>query len=105
MEQKLIEIRDRATLVPGLAIKVSGDDGYLLRRSGFGSPMIYLIQLATERCCYDPYHWDNHRTMGNAHNYIAEHWDELKSGDVVDVEFILGESKAPKRSESVTCPA
>ena len=39
---------------------------------------------------------------GNAHHYIQEHFDELHDGDVVDVEFILGETKAPKVSESVT---
>jgi len=37
--------------------------------------------------------------MLNAHKYIKEHWDELRSGSVVDVEFILGESKEPKASE------
>ncbi len=102
MDTKLIEIRDRATLVPALAIQVSAADGYLMRRAGFGDePMIYLVMLATEKCRYDPYNWDNPRMMGNAHRYIVEHWDQLSSGDVVDVEFILGESKAPKVSADV----
>ena len=102
MTTKLLEIRDRATLVPALAIQVSGEDGYLMRRAGFGHPMVYLIMLATEKCRYDPFSWDNRRTMGNAHHYIQEHFDELHDGDVVDVEYILGETKAPKVSESVT---
>jgi hypothetical protein len=92
---KLLEIRDRATFIPAMAIRVSGADGYLMRRAGFKSPMVYLVALATERCCYDPYNWGN-RTMKGAHLFIAEHFDELKDGDVVDVEFILGESTAPK---------
>lgn len=37
--------------------------------------------------------------MGNAHNWIIDHWQELKDGDVVDVQFILGETKEPKVSE------
>jgi hypothetical protein len=102
MTVKLLEIRDRGTFVPAMAIQVSGDDGYLMRRAGFGGAMVYLIMLATEKCRYDPYNWDNPRTMGNAHRYIAERWDELKDGDVVDVQFILGETAAPKRSESET---
>jgi hypothetical protein len=39
--------------------------------------------------------------MGNAHHWIIEHWDELKDSDVVDVEFILGETQQPKVSEAV----
>lgn len=106
MDTKLLEIRDRATFIPAMAIRVSGQDGYLMRRAGFGDvPMVYLVMLATEKCRYDPYNWDNMRTMGNSHNYIEEHWDELQSGDVVDVEFILGESKQPKLSEASTVGA
>ncbi len=101
MTTKLLEIRDRATFIPAMAVQVSGADGYLMRRAGFKSPMVYLIMLATERCAYDPYHWDNGRTMGFAHLYIAEHFDELKDGDVVDVEYLRGETPFPKASEQV----
>lgn len=104
MTSKLLEIRDRATFISALAIRVSGDDGYLMRRAGFNAPMIYLIALATERACYDPYNWGN-RTMRTAHHHIEVMWDTLKDGDVVDVEFVLGETRTPKESESVTCPA
>lgn len=100
MTAKLLEIRDRGTFIAAMAIQVSGEDGYLMRRSGFQSPMVYLIALATERCCYDPYNWGN-RTMANAHLYIAEHFESMNDGDVVDVEFILGESPAPKVSEQI----
>jgi hypothetical protein len=99
METKLFEIRDRGTFVPAMAIRVSGADGYLMRRAGFDSPMVYLVMLATEKCRYDPYNWDNMRTMGNAHNFIQAQWDTLTTGDVVDVEFILGETLEPKQSE------
>jgi hypothetical protein len=34
-----------------------------------------------------------------AHDHIRQHWDELRDGDVIDVEFILGRSSAPKVSE------
>lgn len=99
MTNKLFEIRDRYTLVPALAIQVSGFDGYLMRRAGFNGPMVYLVELATQKAHYDPYTWGN-RTMRTAHQFIEAHFEELASGDVIDVEFILGESTTKKQSES-----
>lgn len=98
---KFLEIRDRGTFIPALAIEVSAADGYLARRAGFNSPCIYLIALSTQKCAYDPWNWGN-RTMNTAHQHIERHWAVLKSVDVVDVEFILGETAAPKRSERET---
>lgn len=103
MTTKLFEIRDRGTFIPAMAVQVSEADGYLMRRAGFGSPMVYLIALATEQCRYDPYNWGN-RTMNAAHLFIAEHFEELENGAVVDVEFILGESSKPKISEQALAP-
>ena len=37
--------------------------------------------------------------MPIAHNYVLDHFDELEDGDVVDVEFILGETEVKKTSE------
>jgi hypothetical protein len=52
---------------------------------------------------YDPYDWVNDpRTKKTAHWYIEQHWAELKDGDVVDVEFIQGETETAKLSESLT---
>ena len=39
--------------------------------------------------------------MIEAHRHIQYSWDELESGDVVDVEYILGESKFKKVSERI----
>lgn len=103
-EIKLLEIRDEATFIPAMAMRVSRDDGYLMRRAGFGSPMIYLIALATEKCGYDQFGWGN-RTMCGAHQIIERDWDTLKDGDVVDVQFELKETTEKKRSESETVPA
>jgi hypothetical protein len=113
MKAKALEIRDEATFIPALAVDMNpethpGDDGaqrYLLRRCGYpcdGSPNILLTRLSGDgQATNDPYAW-NGRTWPNAHNWIIEHWDELKDGDVVDVSFILGESKKPKVSERYT---
>jgi hypothetical protein len=37
--------------------------------------------------------------MVEAHRYIEENWNALSDGDVIDVEFILGETKEKKISE------
>ncbi len=102
MKTKLIEIRDAATFIPALAIQVSGADGYLLRRAGFGDhPCVYLVKLATQDAKYDPYDWDN-RTMTAAHEHIENNFELLADGEVVDVQFILGETATKKLSEEIT---
>lgn len=50
----------------------------------------------------DPYDWGQNRSRHFAHKWLIEHFDEIESGAVVDVEFILGETKKPKLSEAVT---
>ncbi len=105
METKFLEIRDAATFIPALAVRLSGADHYLARRAGFGpySDYILLIKLEDSQCHYDIYGWGGGaRTMSQAHNHIVEHWDELSEGDVVDVEFILGERPDKKLSEKLT---
>lgn len=104
MDTKLFEIRDAATFIPALAIRLSGEDGYLVRRAGFGDSMqVELIHLNSQKVAYDAYEWDN-RTMNVAHLYIEQHWDELQNGQVIDVEYILGETTKPKLSEEWICP-
>lgn len=105
MKTKTLEIRDRATFIPTLAIQISGADGYLIRRAGFAveHPYVILIKLTDIEAQYDPFGWDTRaRTMPTAHRYICDHFDELENGDVVDVEFIEGETERPKRSERET---
>lgn len=105
MKAKALEIRDEGTFIPALAVDMNPSDDaqrYLLRRCGYscdGLPNVIVTRLDGDgQATNDPYAW-NGRTWPAAHNYIIEHWDELKDGDVVDVSFILGETKAPKRSE------
>jgi hypothetical protein len=73
-----------------------------LRRYGFpcdGRPNIMLTHAnGGKKANNDPYGWTD-RTYANAHNYITENWTALKDGDVVDVEFILGETTESKISE------
>jgi len=103
MESKLFEIRDKNTFIVVLATmldrgKVNAQSDYLLRRAGFGDPLVQLTSFVRHKSEYDPYDWGC-RTYSTAHDYIQNNWYDLKSGDVVDVEFILGEKIDKKESE------
>ncbi len=104
---KLIEIRDRMTFLPALAVRLDPSceaDRYLAARAGFGTrpeqqrEYIILTKLVGNMATSDPHDW-NDRTMNVAHCYLLEHFAEVPDGGVVDVEFILGETAAPAASE------
>lgn len=86
---KFLEIRDRGTRLPWCA-------GF-----GMGNPMVIFGNLENPlRTHYDPFQrGEPARTLFEAHRYVADHWDEIKDGDVIDVEFILGETTTKKESE------
>ena len=96
--------------MPCMAFKLHGETApemWLMQRAGYGQEQldhenyVFFAPIdgsAIGEIAYDFSDWGN-RTRQRAHHYIEEHWDELKSGDVVDVEYILGETSQPKRSE------
>lgn len=110
---KLFEVRDSATFLPVIAIKcdpANEAERYLLARTGYG--MIaedqgeYVLMTALhggDPLRYDAYAWGNNRTRAVTHAHIQKHFNELESGAVIDVQFLLGETKAPKVSEAVRC--
>ena len=103
MKTKLFEIRDRGTFMPAMATQIRSSDEkeiYLLESSGFSNynPLFILHFLELNEAHYDAYHWED-RTRFTAHQYIQENWEKLKSGDVIDVEYILGETTEPKMSQ------
>lgn len=107
MEIKLLEIRDSGTMMPCMAVKLSHrtvEESWLLRRAGFGYGEYVLFHpLTLNEINYDVYSWRRGaRTVPEAHKYVLENWDNLKSGDVVDVEFILKETEAKKVSERLS---
>jgi hypothetical protein len=105
IEVKLFEVRDCGTFLPMMAVFISaaGSDTttWLLNRGGYGVvPCILFGCVDGGHFAYDPYqHNTGSRTRMVAHNYLHKHWFELKSGDVIDVEFILGERTTIKESE------
>lgn len=63
-------------------------------------PYIIVVKLDGVDAEYDPHSWEyGGRTIPSAHQYIIDHWKELKSGQVLDVEFLNGESAEPKITE------
>lgn len=107
MESKLFEVRDRSTFTEVLATKMGSDNAkekFLLQRSGFIQPgyLVLLTNLSTQESSYSRYNWTVGRTMGEAHRYIAHHFDDLTTGDVIDIEYILGESEVCKESERLS---
>ena len=106
MEIKCLEIRDAGTFIPVICIRpVPGNDAqrWLLRRDGYAGSddeqCIIMIDAQCRGVAYDPYEWRDARTKRNAHCYIQLQWEKLTDGDVIDVEFILGEKTMAKVSE------
>ena len=98
MKTKLLEIRDRMTMIPAIAVQISGADGPLARAAGYGSACVLFGRADGPTMVYDPFHWRD-RTMMQAHMWLRDHFDEVETGDVVDVEFLLGETSSPKVAE------
>ena len=112
MECKTFEVRDSATFMPVLGVRLTPAcerDRWLLGRSGFGTTpesqgeyiMLWPMAGGNNRASTDMYEHGNARTMAVAHNFINKNWASLESGALIDVQFILGERETPKESEAV----
>lgn len=109
MEVKTFEVRDAGTFIPCLAIRLNPateKDRYLIGRAGYGSDaetqgeyVIFGRLQAESEFQHDSFAWDN-RTMKNAHEQVKLQFDILESGAVIDVQYWLGETGAPNKSES-----
>lgn len=110
MEVKMFEIRDRGTFIAAMAIRLGSRneaERFLLSKSGYGKHtedhaqyvVLCKIDGSDFGAQYDPWSWGSCRTMPQAHNHIHCNWDRLQSGQVIDVEYILGERETPKTSE------
>ena len=109
---KLVEIRDRATFIPAMIIRMWSDDPkerYLLERAGYSLSMNDILLCRIDggddvEAQIDPLEWGyNPRTMRVAHHSIVKRgWHNIGSGQVIDVEYILGETDTAKVSERIT---
>ena len=119
LQCKTFEVRDRGTFVPCFAVLASPRDLiedprihldaeftrdiWLLRRAGYGEDRRCVLfgNLHSGYVTHDSHNQHN-RTMQVAHRHVEENWDSLSSGDVIDVEFVLGETRAAKQSERLS---
>lgn len=110
-EVKLFEVRDSMTYIPVVATRINvalvkGEQELsLLRKTGWSdsNPAIIVARLGDGHGRVDPYDWPGDtRTMPNAHAHIIANWDTLASGDVIDVEFLLGITKEKKLPDRLT---
>lgn len=109
IETKLFELRDSGTFIPMMGVALSceeiwdhrkSQDDWLIRRAGYGDRCIMFGRLDGGKFSYDCFSYGaNDRTYSTPHRYVIDNWDTLKSGDVICVEFILGERETPKVSE------
>jgi hypothetical protein len=110
METKLFEIRDSMTFIPVMCVRpVPRDDAedYLLRSAGYSEEKylvcreVLMIQITggSGHASCDPYDFGSSRTFMVALQHITKNWRHLSTGDVVDVQFIIGETKAPKQAQ------
>ena len=97
---KTVEIRDRGTLIPAFAILMLPSDEYelfLFKGAGYGyvHPCIMLVSIEAPwlSARFSDEWRDKSRTMFTAHKYIEDNFNEIKNGDVIDVEYILGEKE------------
>lgn len=109
MEAKLFEVRARATLIPVIAIKlkpINSQENWLLGHEGFGlsvetqSTYVMLGRLDGAPSPFT-YNVGDHpeEELRIAHSYIAEHFDELPSGAVIDTDYIRGRTATPVESD------
>ncbi|MCA1799907.1 MAG: hypothetical protein LC687_00310 [Actinobacteria bacterium] len=111
LDVKMFEVRDAATFIPVMATKLNvvsdSQEDWLLHRGGFAKFEQYILYTSlvghNYKTFYDPFDHTS-RTHHYAHLYIHEHWGELGSGDVIDVEFIMKQTERPKTSERFIVP-
>jgi hypothetical protein len=101
MKNVAVEIRDRGTFIPAfftVMVAENGEQSYLLHRCGWNGGVV-LTRMDSGKGASDPYDWTGLRTMTVAHDWLNANYESVKDGDVVDVEFILGETTEKKVSE------
>ena len=104
LEIKFVEVVDIATCIPCLLLKGKPDNmdnrqSWIWERGGWGDTEgIYLMPIQTpELTKYDPYDYKD-RTFKTVLLHAQQNWNTINDGDVIDVEFVLGEKSAPKES-------
>lgn len=111
LEVKLVEARDDGITMALMFVKMAPDnpsEKWLLARSGYGDcPEEYIIMVDInegdnfkgQTSASETDYAYGFRTRTVVHHFMEDNWDTVKPGDVVDVQYILGETSSPKKSE------
>jgi len=115
MENKIIEVRDVGTILSVLFIRLSAESAsekFLLERAGYGRrPDNYILAIDLThplRIWLSPFETrmatQGARTFYLAHEEMTRNWENYRHGDVLDVQYVLGETPSPKISERFSYP-
>jgi len=101
MITKTLAIVDEGTFIPVMATKMTpanSAEHRLLDRAGYGSPynLVRLEDLRKGYGTYNAFDWGESRTWHLAHLYIIKNFDNLVSGDHVDVMEIINSDEKLK---------
>lgn len=104
VESKILAIRGNGTFLPVLAFRVQGDksgsiEQRLIGYGGYGASIILMLLQPSGPngipCTYDTYAWGYTVSANNwlndddiraAHDYLEQHFDDLRSGTVLQVK-------------------
>lgn len=116
-EVKFLEIRDKAPdgkdiAIYAMAVKLPTTQDmqvrFILSRAGFGDQAdeqgwyILLMDVFAGRGTFSSDEFRHEgataRTINTAHAYLYDHWADVTSGQVIDVQYLIGKRKAPVES-------
>ena len=103
MDTKFLEIRDVGTRIIVMCTLLAGEtevEKGMLATAGWhpDTTSVLLTSMSDYETGYDPFK-KRDRTYFTAHRHIQQNWKHLKSGDVIDVQYILGETEKIKSPE------
>ena len=95
---KHLELRDSMTCIPVVCMLVQ--DNPMTRSAGYepSNPHVIVCKIQTGEAHMNSYNWMD-KWMQTAHLYIVNTWLELMDTDVIDFQYIRGETNEPCKSQ------
>jgi len=106
---KFLEVRADGYFLSMLAVgayptidKLNDREIWILNRAGRSAKhtQILLMDLVSGASSWEPGNWTDRETT-ITHVHLLSNWKSIKSGDVIDIQYILGERKTIRLSEQV----
>lgn len=102
VDAKMLAVMDRGTHIPLIAFKVSPNtmkECVMLERHDFGvnpHEHTFFYDISSGTCSHNPYKMEGSYTLTPACKHIRDNWGSINSGDLVDAEYIRGETSEPR---------